>query len=135
VDNHERKRSEQAGRFLAEALIMIMKILVNLDEIRLARRTGDGMREEISGDLMMVAQDILPSVEAPRELLSVVRAALIDWVIMSDLITLSQAAGVTPRRLDTIEEMAERLAAMMGTVEAMDPDLFNDRPDLFGDRE
>lgn len=135
MDNHERKRGDLLGRLLAETLIMIYKILVNLDEIRLARRTGDGMREEISGDLMMVARDILPTVEAEHQVLSVIRTVLLDWVILSDLITLGRAAGITPRRLDTMEELAERLGAILSVIRDMDPDLFEDRPDLFGDRE
>ena len=135
MDNHERKRGDQLGRFLAEVLVMIMTILVNLDEIRLARRTGDGIREEISGDLMMVARDILPTVEAQSEILTVIRTAVLDWVILSDLISLAQAEGINSRRLDTMEELAGRLGALMVVIQDMAPDLFEDRPDLFGDRE
>jgi hypothetical protein len=135
VDNREQKRLGQFTRLLGMTLITILGILLNLDEIRLARRTGEGLREEYAGDLMMVANDVLPQVKAPGTILVVTRMVLTEWVILHDLLVLAQETGATPRRLDTIDEAAERLGALMGGLQDMAPGLFEDRPDLFGDQQ
>jgi hypothetical protein len=113
VDNHDRKRHGQIARVLAEGAAIIMMILENLDEIVLPLREGTGAMERIAADYMMVHRDILPVVAAPPEILALVRSILLDWVILNDLVELGLTAEFTPRRTDTMEELAGRLAASL----------------------
>jgi hypothetical protein len=114
VDNHDRKRREDIARTLVDGAIIIMVILKTLDEIGLAPHAGDDARERIAEDFMLVHRDIIPSVEAPAEILALVRSILLDWVTLNDLVALGTATEITPRRLDTMEELAARLVATMG---------------------
>jgi hypothetical protein len=117
MDNHDHKRADQIGKMLATSALAIHAILADLDDIRLSFHFGEAdLRERISEDYLMVARDILPTVEAPSDLLSIVRTALMDWIVLSDLVSLSQAAGLTRRHLDTMEEVAERLAALLSMI-------------------
>jgi hypothetical protein len=127
VDNHDRKRAGQIARLLAEAYTMIRAILAGLDEIMLPSRSGSGdMREAIAVDLMMVYSDILPTVEAPGELLTIIRSALLDWVVLNDLVGVTPGVPATSRRLDTMEEVAEKLALTVSLIRDIAPDLLGD---------
>jgi hypothetical protein len=126
-DNSAEKRARQIARTLAVAVTMIRTILVNLDDIRLSLHAADDdMRERIAEDYLMVARDVLASVKAPVELLSIIRSALVDWIVLSDLVSLSRARGANPRQLETMEEMAERLATTMEVIRDLHPELFED---------
>jgi hypothetical protein len=128
VDNFDQKRAQAIARTLAVTVLLIREILVNLDEIRLVMHPADGnVRERIAEDYLMVARDVLPTVEAPGEILSIVRSALVDWIVLSDLVSLSQLTGANSRQLDTMEEMADRLAATMEAIRELYPELFEDR--------
>lgn len=117
MDNRDQKRADQIGKVLAMAVLAIHAILADLDDIRLSLHFGEAdLRERVSGDYLLVARDILPTVEAPAELLSIVKTALMDWIVLSDLVSLSQEAGLTGRRLDTMEEVAERLTSLLAVL-------------------
>lgn len=125
MDNHDRKRSEQVAHHLAEIAVIIHLMLRGLDRIVLHLHTeADDMRERIADDFLMVAESVLPTVEAPGELLAMIRSTLLDWVVANDLMSLMQAAGVTPRRLTTAEAVTERCAITLAALHDLAPDLF-----------
>lgn len=127
MDNHDRKRLLQIGKALAETFAIIRVILMNLDQIALRQYViSSEVREQIADDLNMVARDILPTVEAPMETLSILRSVLVDWVILNDLVTLSRLAEPTPRRLDAMEETAERMVLVMDLLRETAPELLGD---------
>ena len=125
MDNHERKRRDQIARHLAELAIIIRMMLEGLDRIVLALHIeADDMRERIADDFLMVADNVLPTVDAPGELLAMARATLMDWVVANDLVSLMQATGVTPRRLATAEAVIERCAVTLAALHDLAPGLF-----------
>lgn len=126
MDNHDRKRAGDIARLLAEAYTLIRVILGNLDEILLPSRIGPDMREAIAVDLMMVYGDILPTVEAPGELLTIIRSALLDWVVLNDLVGVTPGQAATSRRLDVMEELADKLAVTVSVLRDIAPQLFGD---------
>lgn len=113
MDNHDaRKRLDQLARFLASAAVMIHVALIALDGIRLTGHIGDeAMPEKIAEDFQLVRSHVLDSVEAPEELLAIVRSLLLDWTVLNDLIAISKGVPLTERRLGTMEDFAERLGA------------------------
>jgi hypothetical protein len=127
VDNHARKRREQIAEVLAAGYMYIRVMLMNLDGIGMAPHSGPDARDRIAEDLMMVRNDVLPTVDKPDELLSVIGGMLLDWVVTNDLVTLaSLTGGGSPRQLDTMEDMASRFIAHQEVLEQLAPELFRE---------
>ncbi len=124
MDNHERKRREYIAKVLADAAVLIRVMLLNLDGIGLALHEGTDVRDRIADDFMVVYANILPSIDAPPEVLALIRSLLLDWVNLDSLVNLVIAGDIHPARADAMEELAERVSMTITAARDIQPGLF-----------
>lgn len=124
MEDDERKRRDDIIGVLAGAVQLIHQMLLNLDGLRLTLHTGPDMQERIAEDFLLVHRDVLPTVEAPDEVLAMLRSILLDWITLDSLIGLHAAGALTPARSQAMEELAGRLASELSVSAELWPGLF-----------
>jgi hypothetical protein len=123
VDENERKRLAYIATTLADAAALILVMLQNLDGIGLIFHTGPDARDRIADDFMLVYANILPTVDAPPEVLALIRSVLLDWVTLDSLATFI-SAGTTKARAEAAEELADRVSVTITAARDHFPGLF-----------
>lgn len=123
-DLGKQKHRFYIAAILVRAALALRLVLLNLDDIRLAAHQGDDTRDRIADDFMMVREDILPTVNAPEELLALIQSIILDWINLDSLAKLETLTELPQARYDAIEELAGRIAMTITVAHENWPDLF-----------
>lgn len=118
------KRRHYVTAILVSTALLLRTMLANLDDIRLAHHTGDDARDRIAEDLMMVYAHILPTVDAPPEVLGAFQLFLMDWVNLDSLLDADSIIPLSPARAEAMELLAGKMATNMTMARDAWPGLF-----------